>query len=70
MALMHLKVYYKFCPETVENLAVFPRTVSGPDLTSLEEATGTCVDNAAMVSSMLIGKNYIEICNLSLSTKY
>ena len=54
MALIHLKVYYKFCPETVENLAVFPRTVSGPDLTSLEEATGTCVDNAAMVSSMLI----------------
>ena len=50
MALMHLKVYYKFCPETVENLAVFPRTVSGPDLTSLEEATGTCVDNAQMVS--------------------
>ena len=50
MALMHLKVYYKFCPETVENLAVFPRTVSGPDLTSLEEATGTCVDNAQIVS--------------------
>jgi len=46
MALMHLKVYYKFCPMEKQNLAIFPRTISGPDEVSLEEAQGACVPNA------------------------
>ena len=49
MALMHLKVYYKFCPMEKQNLAIFPRTISGPDEVSLEEAQGACVPNAVQV---------------------
>ena len=50
MALMHLKVYYKFCPTEKQNLAIFPRTISGPDEIALEEAHGACVQNAVQVT--------------------
>ena len=53
MALMHLKVYYKFCPMEKQNLAIFPRTISGPDEVSLEEAQGACVPNAVQVMILL-----------------
>uniref|UniRef100_H2ZQT9 receptor protein-tyrosine kinase n=1 Tax=Ciona savignyi TaxID=51511 RepID=H2ZQT9_CIOSA len=46
VAIMHVKVYYKYCGETLMNLASFSRTVSGPQITSLVEARGSCVRNA------------------------
>lgn len=49
MALMHVKVYYKFCPTETQNLAIFPRTISGPSEVSLAKAQGACVPNATQV---------------------
>uniref|UniRef100_H2ZQU1 receptor protein-tyrosine kinase n=1 Tax=Ciona savignyi TaxID=51511 RepID=H2ZQU1_CIOSA len=50
VAIMHVKVYYKYCGETLMNLASFSRTVSGPQITSLVEARGSCVRNAVAVN--------------------
>uniref|UniRef100_F6ZVC5 receptor protein-tyrosine kinase n=1 Tax=Ciona intestinalis TaxID=7719 RepID=F6ZVC5_CIOIN len=46
MALMHVRVYYKYCAPTESNLANFGRTTAGPYMASLVEANGTCVDNS------------------------
>lgn len=40
------KVFYKRCPSTVRNLAVFPDTVPHTDSSSLVEVRGACVENA------------------------
>ena len=50
VAIMHVKVYYKFCDKTTRNLSSFERTTTGRDLTSLVEAKGSCVRNSATVS--------------------
>ena len=47
---MHVRVYYKYCAPTLQNLAYFRRTISGPEATSLVESTGVCVKNAMEVS--------------------
>ncbi|XP_039611416.1 ephrin type-A receptor 2 [Polypterus senegalus] len=46
IALLSVRVYYKMCPGTIRNLAVFPETVAGMDSQSLTEVRGTCVENA------------------------
>ncbi|XP_076806967.1 ephrin type-A receptor 4-like [Clavelina lepadiformis] len=46
MALMHVRVYYKYCTPIAENLASFARTIAGPERTSLVESKGICVANA------------------------
>uniref|UniRef100_H2ZQR7 receptor protein-tyrosine kinase n=1 Tax=Ciona savignyi TaxID=51511 RepID=H2ZQR7_CIOSA len=46
MALMHVRVYYKYCGPTEKNLAFFQRTIAGPYMSSLEETNGTCVVNS------------------------
>nr|XP_014352474.1 PREDICTED: ephrin type-A receptor 7-like [Latimeria chalumnae] len=46
IALVSVKVYYKKCWTIIENLAVFPDTVTGSEFSSLVEVQGTCVSNA------------------------
>jgi len=44
-------MYYMFCPEEVKNLASFPRTTSGLEVTSLVGARGVCVPFAIEVNN-------------------
>ncbi|XP_059971312.1 ephrin type-A receptor 7 isoform X8 [Mesoplodon densirostris] len=46
IALVSVKVYYKKCWSIIENLAVFPDTVTGSEFSSLVEVRGTCVSSA------------------------
>jgi len=46
MTIMHIRVYYKTCTETLKGLAWFPVTNTGPDTTSLVDVTGVCVANS------------------------
>ncbi|MGH0142723.1 UNVERIFIED_CONTAM: hypothetical protein FKN15_037144 [Acipenser sinensis] len=46
IALVSVKVYYKKCWSIIENLAVFPDTVTGSEFSSLVEVSGTCVSDA------------------------
>ncbi|XP_059837374.1 ephrin type-A receptor 7 isoform X4 [Hypanus sabinus] len=46
IALVSVRVYYKKCWSIVENLAVFPDTVTGSEFSSLVEVLGTCVSDA------------------------
>ncbi|XP_033867933.3 ephrin type-A receptor 6 isoform X1 [Acipenser ruthenus] len=46
IALVSVRVYYKKCPFTFRNLAVFPDTIPRVDSSSLVEVRGACVKNA------------------------
>ncbi|MBN3313347.1 EPHA7 protein, partial [Atractosteus spatula] len=46
IALVSVKVYYKKCWSIIENLAIFPDTVTGSEFSSLVEVQGTCVSEA------------------------
>lgn len=46
IALVSVRVYYKKCPSTSRNLAIFPDTVPRVDFSSLVEVKGICVRNA------------------------
>nr|CAD7424942.1 unnamed protein product [Timema monikensis] len=46
ISLLAIKVYYITCPEVTVNFAKFPTTPTGREVTFIEPATGTCVDNA------------------------
>ncbi|XP_051880248.1 ephrin type-A receptor 7 isoform X9 [Pristis pectinata] len=46
IALVSVRVYYKKCWSIVENLAIFPDTVTGSEFSSLVEVHGTCVSDA------------------------
>ncbi|XP_053722801.1 ephrin type-A receptor 6-like isoform X2 [Synchiropus splendidus] len=46
IALVSVKVFFKRCPSTVRNLALFPETVPHTDSSSLVEVRGACVENA------------------------
>lgn len=46
VALVAVRVYYKRCLATVQNLAVFPDTVAEAAFTTLVEVRGTCVNNS------------------------
>ncbi|XP_066548567.1 ephrin type-A receptor 7 isoform X2 [Amia ocellicauda] len=46
IALVSVKVYYKKCWSIIENLAIFPDTVTGSEFSSLVEVQGTCVSDA------------------------
>lgn len=45
IALVSVRVFYKKCPMTTRNLALFPDTVTGGD-SALVEVKGTCVNNS------------------------
>ena len=51
MTIMHVRVYYKTCPETLRDLAWFPVTNTGPEMTSLVDVSGVCVANSVPVKS-------------------
>uniref|UniRef100_A0A803XQP2 receptor protein-tyrosine kinase n=1 Tax=Meleagris gallopavo TaxID=9103 RepID=A0A803XQP2_MELGA len=46
VALVSVRVYYKKCLSTVQNLAVFPDTVAETAFATLVEVKGTCVEHA------------------------
>ncbi|KAE8624308.1 hypothetical protein XENTR_v10005908 [Xenopus tropicalis] len=46
VALVSVRVYYKKCLSTVQNLAVFPDTVAEAAFSTLVEVRGTCVNNS------------------------
>eukprot|EP00058_Branchiostoma_floridae_P028394 XP_002613885.1 hypothetical protein BRAFLDRAFT_71989 [Branchiostoma floridae] len=46
MSLLSVRVYYKVCPTVAHSLATFNKTVTGPEVTSLVQAAGSCVPNA------------------------
>ena len=45
---MHIRVYYKYCPQTIHNLAEYERTNAGAS-SSPAAAEGRCVANAIQV---------------------
>ncbi|CAL4073921.1 unnamed protein product [Meganyctiphanes norvegica] len=46
ISLLAIKVYYITCPEITKNFAYFPATPTGSEVTSIEQAKGTCVAHA------------------------
>ena len=52
MSIMHMRVYYKYCPRTTYNLAQYEKLNSGPDQVSLVPGTGRCVPNAIQVRTL------------------
>lgn len=46
-----LQVYYITCPEIIKSFTHFPTTPTGSEVTSIEQATGTCVPHAREESS-------------------
>lgn len=46
VAIVSVRVYYKKCLSTVQNLAVFPDTVAEAAFSTLVEVRGTCVNNS------------------------
>lgn len=49
ISLLAIKVYYITCPEVTINFAKFPATPTGKEVAVIEQAVGTCVDNAEIV---------------------
>ena len=53
VSLLSIKVSYTLCAAQVNNLAVFPKTPSGANLTDLVQKTGKCVSNSESKSTPL-----------------
>ncbi|XP_071528674.1 ephrin type-A receptor 4-A isoform X4 [Panulirus ornatus] len=51
ISLLAIKVYYITCPEITKAFTHFPTTPTGSEVTSIEQATGTCVAHAREESS-------------------
>ncbi|KAK5638965.1 hypothetical protein RI129_013260 [Pyrocoelia pectoralis] len=51
ISLLAIKVYYITCPEVTINFAKFPATPTGKEITVLEQANGTCMNNSEVVHS-------------------
>nr|NP_001084070.1 ephrin type-B receptor 1-A precursor [Xenopus laevis]Q91571.1 RecName: Full=Ephrin type-B receptor 1-A; AltName: Full=Tyrosine-protein kinase receptor XEK; Flags: Precursor [Xenopus laevis]AAA74888.1 receptor tyrosine kinase [Xenopus laevis] len=49
MSLLSVRVFFKEMPSVVQNLLVFPETMTGAESTSLVIARGTCIPNAEEV---------------------
>ena len=41
-----IRIYFIMCESIVVNYAIFPNTTTGPDLTSIVQKDGVCVDHA------------------------
>ncbi|KAL7632913.1 UNVERIFIED_CONTAM: hypothetical protein RMT77_016740 [Armadillidium vulgare] len=46
ISFLAIKVYYITCPEITKNFAFFPTTPTGQEVTSIAQATGSCVAHA------------------------
>ncbi|XP_035387652.1 ephrin type-A receptor 7-like isoform X2 [Electrophorus electricus] len=51
VAIVSVRVYYKRCLATVQNLAVFPDTVAEAAFATLVEVRGACVNNSEVVEA-------------------
>ncbi|XP_076850664.1 ephrin type-A receptor 10-like [Brachyhypopomus gauderio] len=51
VAIVSVRVYYKRCLATVQNLAVFPDTVAEAAFATLVEVRGACVNNSEVVDA-------------------
>ncbi|XP_044741715.1 ephrin type-B receptor 1-B isoform X2 [Chrysoperla carnea] len=51
ISLLAIKVYYITCPAITINFARFPATPTGREVTVIEEATGSCVENAEIANN-------------------
>lgn len=51
ISILAIKVYYITCPKVTINFARFPATPTGKEITIIEQATGTCVENAEVVDT-------------------
>ncbi|XP_048417389.1 ephrin type-B receptor 2 isoform X2 [Stegostoma tigrinum] len=49
MSLIAVRVFYRMCPLVIKNGAVFQKTLSGAESTSLVAARGSCIPNAEEV---------------------
>ena len=49
IALIALRAFYYFCPETVKNLVAYPLAISEVGSASLVTVKGNCVPNALQV---------------------
>ncbi|XP_073732225.1 ephrin type-B receptor 2b isoform X1 [Misgurnus anguillicaudatus] len=49
MSLIAVRVFYRKCPRTIRNGAIFQETLSGAESTSLVAARGVCIPNAEEV---------------------
>ncbi|UYV81968.1 EPHA5 [Cordylochernes scorpioides] len=49
LSLIAVRIYYVTCPNITENLAHFPETPTGSELTAIVPAEGSCVPNAVVV---------------------
>ena len=47
--LLSVRVYYIACPSVITNLAVFNETPAGPDMTSIVQRDGQCVQHAVQL---------------------
>lgn len=47
ISLLAIKIYYITCPNITVNFSYFPETPTGREVTSIEQAKGQCVPNAA-----------------------
>lgn len=48
VSLLSIRVYYVVCASVTLNLAVFANTTTGPDMTSIVQREGTCVEHATV----------------------
>lgn len=48
ISLMSFRVYYIMCPSVTLNFANFPNTTAGPQMTSIVQKYGTCINHAAI----------------------
>lgn len=51
ISLLAVKVYYVTCPAITYNFAHFNETPTGKEATTIEQQTGTCVENAEVVDT-------------------
>ncbi|GAB6031351.1 hypothetical protein CHUAL_009137 [Chamberlinius hualienensis] len=49
ISLLAIRIYYITCPNITVNFSYFPETPTGKEVTSIEQAKGQCVPNAATV---------------------
>uniref|UniRef100_T1IPM1 Uncharacterized protein n=1 Tax=Strigamia maritima TaxID=126957 RepID=T1IPM1_STRMM len=51
ISLLAIRVYYITCPNVTTSFAYFPETPTGREVTSIEQAKGQCVTNAAQAET-------------------
>ena len=50
--LISVRIFYHMCPSMTSNLAIFPNTTTGAEITSLQHVAGICVAHAVQPVSV------------------